>query len=128
MSLLTWKSGPYSTHSATAADGTELFIVSWKSQREQPNWLMRSRLPGLGGEWKHDDLAVLQRRADALLATWLAKVIGLPTADDEFEARDAAYARITAGSALAPDRQMAVSEGFAAGWRARAQRGKGETS
>lgn len=128
MSLLTWKAGQYSSHSASAADGTELFIVSWKSTRSDPNYLMRCRLPGLGGEWKRDDLAELKRLADAILATWLSKVTGLPTADDEFEAREAAYAKITQGSALAPDLQMAVSEGFAAGWRARAQRGKGEAS
>lgn len=75
-SLLTWKRGLH-THSATAADGTELFVITWRSRREEPSWQMRCRLPGLSGEWKHDDMDELQRQADVILATWLGKITGL---------------------------------------------------
>lgn len=127
-SLLTWKPGQYNTHTGSAAD-LRLFSVTWKSRREDPNWLMRSDLPGFEGrEWKNDDLAELQGLASAVLAAWLSKITGLFTDRDEFAARDAAYAEVAEGSTLPGELQMAVSEGFAAGWLARAKRGKGETS
>lgn len=71
---LTWKPGPYSTCTGLA-DGLRLFGITWKSQREQPNWLMRSELPGLAGrEWKDDDREKLQAEAERLLDEWLAKI------------------------------------------------------
>lgn len=63
------------------------------------------------------------------LAAWLGKITGLPTAGDEFEARDAAFGSWWENDAdMGSDMHPLAEEIFAAGWRARAQRGKGETS
>jgi hypothetical protein len=75
MSKLTWTAGQYNTYQGQAS-GVRLFAVSWKSRREDPNYLMRSDLPGVYEEWKHDDLDVLKAEAERVLADWLAKVAG----------------------------------------------------
>jgi hypothetical protein len=75
---LTWEDGQYNTKNGSAG-GLRLFAVTWKSRREDPNWLMRCELIGFTGrEWKDDDITVLQAKAEQLLATWLAKVNGSP--------------------------------------------------
>ena len=127
--LLTWKDGSYSSHYATADDGTELFVISWKSHRGDPNYVMRSRLPGLPGEWKHDDLAELQHLADDLLAAWLGRITGLPDTESEAAACEQAFVPWWENDAdMGSQVEGLVSEGFAAGWQARARRGKGGAS
>lgn len=75
---LTWEDGQYTTKNGKAGD-LRLFAITWKSRREEPNWLMRCDLPGYTGrEWKHDDETVLQAKAETLLDTWLARVNGSP--------------------------------------------------
>lgn len=75
---LTWADGQYATQNGYAAN-LRLFAVTWKSRREDPNWLMRSDLPGFAGrEWKGDDIDVLKAKAEELLAAWLATVNGSP--------------------------------------------------
>lgn len=78
---LTWKEGQYTSHRGSAGQGrgVELFTVTWKSRREDPDWLMRCYLPGLTSkEWKDNDLKVLQVRAEAVLSAWLESVNGGP--------------------------------------------------
>jgi hypothetical protein len=73
---LTWQAGQYTTHHGTAG-GLRLFSITWKSRREEPNWLMRTDLPGHAGrEWKNDDMAALQAQAERILADWLTRVGG----------------------------------------------------
>jgi hypothetical protein len=128
-SLLTWAAGPYSTHVGTAA-GIRLFGITWKSQRENPNWLMRSELPGLAGrEWKDDDLQVLQAVADEVLAGWLGQIAGLQAPADEEAACDVAFEDWWENKAdLGGDWHPFAEQTYLAGWQARAARGKGGAS
>jgi hypothetical protein len=75
MRKITWTADAYSTHHGQVG-GVRLFAVSWKSRRGDPNYLMRSDLPGVHQEWKNDDLDVLKAEAEDILAEWLAKVAG----------------------------------------------------
>jgi hypothetical protein len=98
-SLLTWEPGSYNTHTGSAG-GVRLFSVTWKSRREDPNYLMRSDLPGYEGrEWKDDDREKLQARAEQLLSQWLAKVGGpLPAEHAEYSlSGEDAYTSLTGG-------------------------------
>ena len=84
--LLTWKEGSYSSHVGEAAGGLRLFGITWKSRREDPDWLMRTELPGYAGhEWRDNDRARLQGIAEDVLAAWIAQVTG-PAAEPVDEA------------------------------------------
>jgi hypothetical protein len=110
-SRLAWTEGKYSTHTGHAG-GVRLFNVTWNSRRDDPNYLMRSDLPGLSQEWKDDDLDVLKAKAERILAAWLAKVAPEPDHDAEFEAFNEreGYGR---------DMVEPVHHAFDAGWDAR---------
>lgn len=71
---LTWEDGAHTSCNGFAG-GFRLFSITWKSRRQEPNWLMRCDLPGLAGkEWKNDDLDALKAEAADLLAAWLRRV------------------------------------------------------
>jgi hypothetical protein len=73
---ITWQAGQHTTHYGMAG-GLRLFSITWRSRREDPNWLMRSDLPGhTGHEWRNDDMPALQAQAERILADWLTRVGG----------------------------------------------------
>jgi hypothetical protein len=119
-----WQDAPYNTKYGLVggqAGGLQLFAITWKSRREDPDWLMRCELPGyVGREWKDGDIEALKDAAESTLALWLAKVGGIRPADQEDAAFRAWYERADIG----PDLEWCAVEGFLAGWNARG----GETS
>jgi hypothetical protein len=71
---LTWQDAQHTTKHGRAGS-LRLFTITWKSRREEPNWLMRCDLPGHAGhEWKDDNMVVLQVQAERILDKWLVQV------------------------------------------------------
>lgn len=73
MKRLTWTPGQYTSHQGHAGR-FHLFTIAWKSRREDPDWIMRSYLPQVSGEWKDNDKGVLEAKAEEILDRWLAEV------------------------------------------------------
>lgn len=112
--LLTWLAGQYGTFTGQAGE-TRLFRVSWKSRREDPNYLMRTDLPGVYREWANDDLGVLKATAEQVLAAWLAKVAQSPGLHD----RDLAFEAWNEREDYGHDLVEHVHHAYDAGWDAR---------
>jgi hypothetical protein len=117
-----WQDGPHTSRYGRVGP-LSVFVISWRSTRSDPNWVMQCSLPGLEGErWKNDDEAELHKQAANVLDEWLLKVFGiLPAraayADRAFEA----YAE----RAEIGDYQRPLSrEAFDAGFLARANQVK----
>lgn len=118
MTPIDWKDAPYNTKYGSVR-GLQLFAVTWKSRREDPNWLMRCELPGHAGrEWKDDDIEALKTQAAKVLEGWLRQVFGIQPADQEDTAFRAWYEHDATD--IGPDLEWCAVEGFEAGWRARA--------
>ena len=116
MKEIDWKDSQYATRHGSVS-GLQLFTISWKSTREDPNWVMSCSLPGLEGErWRDDHETVLIAKAREVLADWLRRVFGILPADSEDAAFRAWYGRTDIG----PDLDWCAVEGFEAGWQARA--------
>lgn len=73
--LVTWEDSRY-TGWRGSAGGTEMFIISWRTARDDPAWSMTSMFPGIYGHWKSDDPERLKAIAEEKLAAWLARVNG----------------------------------------------------
>jgi len=75
---LTWVKGDYATYgNGGPGKGVRLFSISYRTARTEPSWKMRCDLPGFTSkEWKDDDEAVLQAKAEQLLANWLDLIGG----------------------------------------------------
>jgi hypothetical protein len=114
-SRLTWTASKYSIHYGQAG-GVRLFVVSWKSRQADPNYLMRSDLPGVSQEWKHDDLDVLKDEAEQALAAWLRKVAAGLEPD-----RDAAFEAWNEHEGFGVDMRDIVHLAYDAGWDARGE-------
>jgi hypothetical protein len=72
--MITWDKGPYNCYRGLAG-GVELFSISWRTCRSDPNWIMVCKLPGLMHKsWKDDDENVLREEAEKALADWLERV------------------------------------------------------
>lgn len=73
---LEWQRSPYNSENGNAG-GIPLFGISWRTQRDKPDWSMHTQLPGLAGEtWEHDDKDTLKERAERVLDQWLTRVNG----------------------------------------------------
>ena len=76
--MITWQEARYTGFIGTA-DSIHLFSVNWRTQRNKPDWSLRTDLSGLRHEvWESDDREELYRRAEKILAAWLARVTGAP--------------------------------------------------
>jgi hypothetical protein len=75
---LTWQDEHYSLDGrAGPGRGVRLFSITWHNTKADPDWLMRSDLPGFAAKtWKDDDQDALQARAEVALAQWLAMING----------------------------------------------------
>lgn len=73
--LLTWEAGDFSSHRGSVM-GTDLFTISWHTRREDPDYAMRSLLPGMYETWSDDSLERLKEIAEAVLSTWITRVTG----------------------------------------------------
>ena len=72
--MITWKEGPYSGFYGKAGD-IRLFSVNWRTGAGHPDWNMRTDLPDLTHKvWESDDREELYRRAEKVLAAWIARV------------------------------------------------------
>lgn len=128
---IVWSEGHHTTCNGRVGP-LYLFTISWKSTREDPNWVMSCALPGLEGErWKDDDENVLRERAAGVLAHWLRRVFGiLPErhADESFDAWLTGDGPLTpvydpnAPTELKTKGEVVVhlAEAFTAGWHLRA--------
>ena len=71
--LITWTKKEYGF--AGSAGGVRLFIVGWRPRVSGLDWGMRTDLPGLTRKvWEADDREELYRKAEKVLAAWLARV------------------------------------------------------
>ena len=78
---LTWNEGRHISVSGVAGD-IPLFSINWKTQRDHPDWQMRTELPGFAGKvWEDDDRDALKAQAEQVLGEWLARVNGAPKED-----------------------------------------------
>lgn len=74
--LIAWAQGKYNGYEGSAGD-IRLFSITWKTQRGDPDWLMRTDLPGMQHKsWKSDDADGLKADAEKVLAAWMARVSG----------------------------------------------------
>ena len=118
MTTLNWREGQY-TSSHGYAGPLHVFTISWKTLREDPNWIMACSLPGLEGKrWKHDDREALRERAGRILADWLQQVFGIRPNDPEYA--DPAFEFYADVAELGHDIRPLMHEAFDAGWLARA--------
>lgn len=96
-----------------------LFVISWRSARDDPNWVMRCALPGLEGKrWKDDDENVLRGQAVKVLQDWLQQVFGIRPSGETFV--DPAFEHYAEVAELGHDIRPLMHEAFDAGWLARA--------
>jgi len=72
--LVEWSPGEHNSYYGVAGSKVLLFTINWKLVSKDPDWVLRTTLPGLSGPWKSDDRAYLERVADKVLESWLAKI------------------------------------------------------
>jgi hypothetical protein len=132
MSLLAWRKIDVHGRSQGGFGGkVQLFFLTRDSRRNYPGqpYVMVTTLPGLTHErYRGRDEAELRARADEVLATWLGRLVGLPDDGSEEQACDTAFEDWWEhGADLGRDWHPFAEQTYAAGWLARAARGKGVT-
>jgi hypothetical protein len=118
---IVWSEGHHTTRNGRVGP-LYLFVIAWKSTRDDPNWVMSCALPGVEGErWKDDDENVLRERAQKVLDDWLHRVFGIRPDGEE----DAAFRFWYERADIGHDLKWLAEDAFEAGWLAR---GEGGTS
>lgn len=118
MNGITWKDSRYATRYGLVS-GLQFFTISWKSTRDDPNWVMSSALPGQEGvRWKDNDETVLRALAQTILDDWLRQVFGIRPNDPAYA--DPAFEHYAEVAELGHDIRPLMHEAFDAGWLARA--------
>jgi hypothetical protein len=114
VNTIEWRRGEYSTYHGYVGP-LHAFSYSWKSRREDPNWVMQCTLPGLESRrWADDDPEVLQKQAAEVLATWLRQVFGIRPPEDE----EAAFRAWYDSADIGHDLKWLAEDAFEAGWLA----------
>jgi hypothetical protein len=71
--MITWEQQSYAEHGN--AGGVHLFTISWKIVRSEPDWVLKTTLPGYTKKsWKSNDKDKLKSTAEQMLSYWISKV------------------------------------------------------
>lgn len=71
---ITWREGHYNSFQGYAGK-VRLFTISWRTVRSEPDWLMKTSLPGFDSHaWRDDARIALERLAEDVLDKWLAAI------------------------------------------------------
>jgi hypothetical protein len=114
---IVWSTGRHTSRIGQVGS-LPLFVISWRSVREDPNWVMSCSLPGLEGKrWKDDDENALGERATGVLEDWLRQVFGILPA--RAECASPAFEAYAERYQIGHDIRPLSHEAFDAGWLAR---------
>jgi len=73
---ITWKNGSFASICGTVG-GIEVFTINWHTHREDPDYFLRSDLPGIEtAQARDDDPERLKAIAEERYAAWLARMSG----------------------------------------------------
>jgi hypothetical protein len=73
---ITWKDGPFASIRGIVG-GVEVLTISWHTRREDPDYFLRSDLPGIETtQARDDDPERLKAIAEERYAAWLARMSG----------------------------------------------------